>query len=728
MGFLNSWQMWTALGAAGISVPIIIHLLHRKHRRQTDWAAMELLRRALVIRSGQVKLEDFLILFLRCLAIALLAIAMLRPTFNTNTTRWLGEERVGMVVAIDASYSMNHGEYSRFEKAVDRAKQILETADEGEPVSLVLMSNHPQVLLRRTGYDPAVFEDLLEEQESAKPYRLSLERNLEQLTELVDELKTPGRECYLITDGQELDWGELSDKSKESMADLTAMANVFVVPVEVDGENNISLTSLTYSSGSLQQSGVARYLADVRNEGRNPTDGGRVKFYVNDDLVTETLVGELEPGETRSVSFFTAFEKVGDVHLRAQLTTDELTADNDRYAVATVRDTIQVLCVDEVVNEGGGRNGAYYAVRAMRLQERETESAVQVNHVQTADLSLENLSDYDVILMADVSDVAPEMAERIEGFVRGGGGLIVFLGSRVDSKLYNQRLGKILPGKLGATLTADEDESGWSIAPVRSDHSLARIVKHLPQELTDTARFSKLIKVEPSETSQTVLMLTEQDAPLLLTRELDAGTVLLFTTSADRTWTELAVHPLYTMLLQQSLTNLTSRPDDKSITVGDTVELVVHGRRVGQHVQVSGPQGEIYELKVSEADQRPICSIETDAIGVYEIADDDESNFATVAANVDAVESNVRVLDADTLAGNVEPLGARVVPVNATMRVTIEQSRQGRELTGWLLAIGIAVFVLQSLLAKYFTNRMSQPETDVAASLQLSRLSAARRS
>ncbi len=72
---------------------------------------MELLRRALVIRSGQVKLEDYLILALRCLALLLIAAALLRPTINSKSVPWLGEKRVGMVVAIDASYSMNHGEF-----------------------------------------------------------------------------------------------------------------------------------------------------------------------------------------------------------------------------------------------------------------------------------------------------------------------------------------------------------------------------------------------------------------------------------------------------------------------------------------------------------------------------------------------------------------------------------------------------------------------------------------
>ena len=120
MGTLNSLGLWSIIGALGIAVPIIIHLLYRKHRRQTDWAAMELLRRALVTRSGQVKIEDLLILLLRCLALALLALALLRVTLDSNSV--LADEKIGMVVAIDASYSMNHGEFSRFDSAIDKAR------------------------------------------------------------------------------------------------------------------------------------------------------------------------------------------------------------------------------------------------------------------------------------------------------------------------------------------------------------------------------------------------------------------------------------------------------------------------------------------------------------------------------------------------------------------------------------------------------------------------------
>ncbi len=211
MGFLNSWPLWGELAVAGIAVPIIIHLLYSKHRQQTDWAVRKLLRHALV------RFEDHLIWFL----VLLVAASLLRPTLSSDSAEWPGEKRRGLVVAVDASLSMNHGEPSRFHKAIARARHILGSARKGDPVSLVLMSKRPKILIRRKGYDEATCDAVLEAQKDPTPYTLSLEQNLEQLDELVSEFTTPGSECYLITDAQQSDWAALSEKSKETFGLLT---------------------------------------------------------------------------------------------------------------------------------------------------------------------------------------------------------------------------------------------------------------------------------------------------------------------------------------------------------------------------------------------------------------------------------------------------------------------------------------------------------------------------
>jgi uncharacterized membrane protein len=743
MGFLNSVGLWTGLGIAGVTVPIIIHLLYRKHRRQTDWAAMELLRRALVIRSGQVRLEDYVILFLRCLALLLVALALLRPTIRSESIQWLGEESVGMVVAVDASYSMNHGEHSRFEKAIAKTREILEQANQGDPVSLVLMSNRPEILLRRTGYNEATFDDVLDGQSEATPYQLSLERNIEQLAELVSELKTSSRECYLVTDAQERDWAQLSESGKNTLRQLTRDASVFVVPIAVDSEENLAITKLAYDFGSLQKDGMARFKMEVRNQGRRDANGGIVEAFIgpvnqpeeDDTSIKEPAFGKIKPGKEEFVSFNHTFDKLGDMRIRVQLTSsDELADDNKCYTVVRVRQGIRVLCVDD---EGPGnsrsRSGTYYPIRALRLKARESDKTViQVNQIAAPDLNspdeLERLGDFDVVLLANVTDLAPETVERLEQFARRGGGLIFFLGDHVDAELYNQRFESLLPGKLSKAISVEEGEPGWPIAPVESGHSLAAAVAANPNGIVDSARFEKVMQVEVSPKCETILSLTQDgSAPLLLSRRLDAGGVVMFTTSAGRAWSEFALHPLYPVLVRQSVMTL-SKKESRPIIVGETANITLTGRQAGDQVQLVDPSGQPNDVKVAQVESKMACAFDAESAGVYGVPGDEKAPSEAVAANVDSRESNVRVVDAGALSNQLTSEGVDVVADSSALAAAIEESRQGRELAIYLLIAGAVVFLLQSFLAKYFTNRMSEGESDVSASLQLSRVAAARRS
>ena len=163
MSFLNSLPLWSGLAALGISVPVLIHLWSRNQKYQIQWAAMELLKRAMIARSRKIRMEDHVLLALRCLTLLLIAAALLRPLVNISGAAGSGGGNTGVVIGIDASYSMNHGDHARFEKALGKTREILSTLQEGDPVSVVLMSQHPQVLFRRTGYEPNAFAQGLDQ-------------------------------------------------------------------------------------------------------------------------------------------------------------------------------------------------------------------------------------------------------------------------------------------------------------------------------------------------------------------------------------------------------------------------------------------------------------------------------------------------------------------------------------------------------------------------------------
>ena len=111
-----------------------------------------------------MQIEDLILLALRILAVGLIALAMARPSIVSESVH-LGQQQVGVVIALDGSYSMGHqpGVASRFDRGLEMVRQIEKTLSPGYPVSLVLMGDHPRMVLRNSVYDEQKFAKALKE-------------------------------------------------------------------------------------------------------------------------------------------------------------------------------------------------------------------------------------------------------------------------------------------------------------------------------------------------------------------------------------------------------------------------------------------------------------------------------------------------------------------------------------------------------------------------------------
>lgn len=83
MTLLNSFALFAA---AAVIVPIIVHLRKRRKNRVVDWPAMQFLSRTMASRRRGLRLEEFLLLLLRCLIVLLFAFAMARPVIPSGQT------------------------------------------------------------------------------------------------------------------------------------------------------------------------------------------------------------------------------------------------------------------------------------------------------------------------------------------------------------------------------------------------------------------------------------------------------------------------------------------------------------------------------------------------------------------------------------------------------------------------------------------------------------------
>ena len=746
MSSLNPFTIWATLAAIGVAVPIIIHLLYRKNRKETDWAAMELLRRALVVRSGQIKLEDFIILLLRCLTLLLLAAALLRPILKDSDL--IGDQKVGMVVAIDDSLSMNHGATTRFENAIEKARQVIGTSQLGDKISIVFLNERSiddpnKIPLRAADYDPTKINSILDEakKSGASNHQSNLENSIPLLKEMSEEMKAGTKEIHIITDAQQSDWNGLSSEAKGMLAEIPA--SIYILPVNSENDDNRSITSLKYVSGSLNNSGVARFEATVKNFGTNDANSGNIEFYQDGNLVSRQTLGVIDSGSSKVIPFLANYNKPGDLSITAKISKDNLSEDNFRNIVVNVRPGIRVLCATDSVNEGlsNSTNGLFFLENALRLRSSDEEVGIQVTSVDSSDLTLEKLNDYDIIILANVSSPSIEIANRLKTFTENGGGLILFAGENINAEKYGQTFGttseSILPAIIGNKKTAsEENENLYSLDVPTSDHPLATVIRSMSEEMINDAKIKSLVELQPTQGSQVILSLVEDKSPVLVSKEVGNGSVILCSTSADRSWSDMVLHPIYAIMIQQAVTTTTSRPESRVAMVHSSKTINIEGAMPSnaklQKMIISGEETEdeieTTEIKTSQDNNSFKAEIDAQDInetGVYQITNNEGKILGAIAVNSNPSESNVKVAAADALN---ESIGAadNIKIIDGSPDAVLND-RKGSDLTSLLLILCIVCFVLQSILAKIFTNKISKGETDVAASLQLSNVAAARR-
>ena len=711
--FINPMMLW---GLAGVSVPILIHLLNRYRHKEVDWAAMELLRRALVVRSRQIRIEDILILILRCLAVMLIALAMARPTLQSSAAKYLGgESQVGVVIAIDGSFSMAHqpGVASRFSLAINRTQEILNTLDTGNPVSLILLGSSPRIILRNVGYDPERLRKALADLE-ATPERTNLEVGLEEVYDVVKEVKAPVRECYIISDMQTNTWQEISDRSRASIDNIREVASLFVLSVASGNSDNLGITRFAVASGTLRKGSLARCVAEVHNHGLRTQDRITVNLFVDGQPVDQRIVDRLGPDEAVPVHLFARLERTGNVQLSARIGRDPLMVDNTRYAVAHVSERVRVLCVDgsPATNPYDGETGYLRTALQPRTLADAARSALEVKIVPWLSLAAQRLAEYDVVVLANVPDLRDAQVAALAHFVEQGGGLIVFLGDKTSPKVMNARFrvgGRpLLPVELKVAALPREEEDGWPVRVVASDHPLAAPLAGLPQDLLDAARIKRFVPSELIEGGRTILGLGGTDFPLLAERRLGRGKILLFTTTADRDWTDLIIHPIGPILMNQAVTYLTRAAHERTFTVGQplTVPLARDGNG-DNSVVFRDPNGIETPVAVTERDgERSAQLPHPDTQGFYEIRIAAGKRPLVAAVNVDPTESDVRCLQAEAARAPFHDMEVRTLAPGDEVAEAVRQSRVGRELWRILLILALIVLATEAFLAWLFSRRM----------------------
>lgn len=483
-------------GGVAATIPIIIHLLNRRRVQPRSWAAMTWLLAAVKRHQRRLRMENWLVLLLRSLALLLLGLGLSRVIVRDSALDVLVRPRRSFVLLLDTSYSTGARDGSRSinDRVREEAEKVLSGIG-GDDVVAIVVSNdlradrsgiRPDVLVHRVvGADGATRAKAALSSSSFRPTEARANWadavTLASPRTLLQE-GDPNRTLVWITDLAAVDWRPPDAKSggdgpatpaRGGLEALSAALETVrrsgsdIRIVDANGPPGKSLGNLAVADVRLLGASDVfmkqsfELAVRVANYGERAITGAAIRVFL-DDAVTPAAQATVPPlaaarpspllaGEqvvTVEIKRDTAFQVAGGHFVRVEIVPPDVDADADAIAL----DSRRILALDV-------RSKLHVAAwmqksRAARWDPTPLAQGVFVGEdgrdsdtfsfraVATEDDLLRLLDDrsneLDLLILADRDPRGAEAAKRITAFVRGGGALLAFVGDDFDPVSWNR--------------------------------------------------------------------------------------------------------------------------------------------------------------------------------------------------------------------------------------------------------------------------------------------------
>lgn len=712
MTFLNAVLLG---GAAAAAIPVLLHLLNRSRFRVVPWGAMHLLRSVLRRRQRRVRLEQFLLLAVRCAIPLGLALCMARPVL-TGSSALLGQAKTSTLLLVDDSYSMEAGGVPLI--AREAAGQVLEGQAPGSDAAVLTLAGPGAPALSEPTFDTLRLRDGLQKLPSGFGIA-SIPEGLRKARDTIGRMHHPHREVVLFSDFQRVSWPEEERAARARLAELLRAGplgtELTLFHAGVEARDNVSVDRLEFRPvlGAGQKFQVRAHL---RNHGEAALPDLMVSFRVDGRERSRARLA-LPPRERGQLLFTHVFDEPGSHWIEVRADADPLQADNVLLAAVTVWDRVPALLVTGDPNPEPLRGETDYldiALRPYGAARAGLADLIATRTIEARELDARALAEARAVVLANVPQLPPAGLRALEDFVRQGGGLLIFPGNRINSAWYNTALradGRGLLPLPVASLAGTLREAGTH-ASVVSQH-----FDHPALEAFNDPRNGDLSRAEVwlwykfrEEGQATVVARLDSGDPFLVEKRFGEGRVLQCCVPCDAEWSNLPVRPFYVPLMQQLVIYLASSVHPpRNVDVGRPLAAALPPALAGQKAVLTDPGGRRHELPVvARGAQAAVEFRETERPGLYTLAVPGVKPVHFVV-NTDRRESDLRRLGEDEIREEARSLGASLVTSWEEYRHLDQARRFGRELWPLLLAAVLALLFLEIVLVRRLGRAERKP-------------------
>jgi hypothetical protein len=534
------------------------------------------------------------------------------------------------------------------------------------------------------------------------------------------------KEIYLITDGQAAGWRQLVE-AQRALERVKSEIKTHIVLVSEREERNLAITELRLASGLSPVGQPLRFEVQVSNFGREDVRDVRVGLSVDADPPSDEFTLEAVPaGSTRSVSLFARLRSEGFHHVSARIPEDRQPADDRRTIAVRAIKEVRVLVVDGEPGAEPRESETYFLHNALVpvSSDQAPNYFIRAVAANGAELASARFDDFDAVILANVPDFSDAVVQRLQQYLRRGGGLMIFPGARVNTDFYNQQLfvrAQLLPAALGAARgEADQDQKYFTLQEKDYQHPIVALWNDPAAGTLGSARFYRAFPLNvPAPTTTNahagdagfpeVVLKYSDGGVAVAQRNWGLGRVILFSSTADTAWNDLPVRLPFVPLLHRTLGSIVQRQDEGlNLRVGAPFVRRLSTELLEKEAAILKPrrtEGLRETRRVELANGSPVLQYDqTDYAGLYEVKIADPAYELKFAAQPHASESS---MDELTL-GQVNNLktSANVITWTPgfTLKGVAERDRSGFEF--WLpIVIGaLMVAGAETFLGQWFSR------------------------
>ncbi len=485
-------------------------------------------------------------------------LVVFEKVFNLSRFSKGGRQDIALIIDASTSMALRFEGRSNFERALDEVRTVVKRSPRGNSFSLILGGPTPSARVLTPTSDR---ELILQQLDDMQPLEGGMAAyDCLTLASLgLAQGSNPAKQVVVITDGQNVGWETNKPARwaflKDAFENLPSTPQVIVreMPLPVNFRN-VALADISFSRDIVGIDRPVKISLTVENTGTEAVSPRQVELEVDGKKFTDQTLGQMMPGTKEVIHFSHQFESPGAHELQARvMVEDEIEQDNTSASAVNIVGKLRVLLVD---GSAGGRffdRATSFAALALAPGTRITQPGADPNDpdakrflvdpevVSAIDLTqMPSLTQYDAIIMADVSRLPREVATGLEQFVLQGGGLLIATGQRASSEFYNGWVShdgqpvmpaRLVEAKVHGSAKGDEQITA-SLDTFR--HPSVRVVANRGESDLESGAFTHYWKLTENTGVEGVVggRLNNGDA-YLVARKLGIGHLIMLGSSLD---------------------------------------------------------------------------------------------------------------------------------------------------------------------------------------------------